>query len=163
MMLASIMDKVNSYQPHYVCVTGGEPLAQKNCRQLLRQLCDSGYEVSLETSGAIDIGGIDPRVSRVVDIKTPGSSESRRNRLENIKLLNVNDQLKFVICSRSDYEWARSMLDQFALHQRCEVLFSPSASEQSPAELADWIVGDNLPVRFQLQLHKILWSHEPGR
>lgn len=163
MTLDSIMKEVASYNPRYVCVTGGEPLAQKSCRTLLQRLSDEGYQVSLETSGAIDIGNIDERVSRVVDIKTPGSNENGRNRLENIDLLNVHDQVKFVICSRDDYEWARDMLDQFALDQRCEVLFSPSATQLPSSDLADWIIQDNLPVRFQIQLHKILWNDEPGR
>jgi 7-carboxy-7-deazaguanine synthase len=163
MTLAAIMEKVASYQPRYVCVTGGEPLAQKPCRDLLVQLCDEGYEVSLETSGAMDISDIDSRVTRVMDMKTPGSGENDRNRLDNIDQLTSHDQLKFVICSREDYEWAKDMINQFELDKKCDVLFSPSASELSATELADWIILDNLPVRFQMQLHKILWNDEPGR
>jgi 7-carboxy-7-deazaguanine synthase len=163
MTVAAIMEKVASYQPRYVCVTGGEPLAQKPCRDLLVQLCDEGYEVSLETSGAMDISDIDSRVTRVMDMKTPGSGENDRNRLDNIDQLTSHDQLKFVICSREDYEWAKDMINQFELDKKCDVLFSPSASELSATELADWIILDNLPVRFQMQLHKILWNDEPGR
>ena len=163
MTLPQILHKVAAYQPRHVCVTGGEPLAQKNCRPLLRHLCDAGYAVSLETSGALDMADIDPRVAKVMDLKTPDSLEQSRNRLQNIQLLRAHDQVKFVICSRRDYEWAKAMLAQMSLHRRCEVLFSPSADEQSPTELADWIVADNLPVRFQLQLHKLLWHGEAGR
>ncbi len=163
MSLEQIIEKVESYRPRYVCVTGGEPLVQKHCRQLLACLCDAGYEVSLETSGAIDIANIDKRVSRIMDIKTPDSLESSRNRLKNINLLSAHDQAKFVICSRRDYEWARDILRRFSLEQCCEVLFSPNMAQQPAGELADWIVEDNLPVRLQLQLHKILWGDEPGR
>lgn len=163
MRLEQIIERVEAYRPRYVCVTGGEPLAQKNCRQLLTRLCDAGYNVSLETSGAIDIANIDKRVTRIMDIKTPDSQESGRNRLENINLLHAHDQMKFVICSRRDYEWACDMLRRFNLEQCCEVLFSPDTAQQPAAELADWIVEDNLCVRLQLQLHKILWGDEPGR
>ena len=162
MTLDAILQQVSDFEPRHVCVTGGEPLAQKSCKELLTKLCDAGYEVSLETSGAMDIAGIDSRVSRVVDIKTPGSGEHERNRLENLDLLSEHDQLKFVICNHSDYEWARGMLRQHQLQQRCEVLFSPSATELSATELADWILADRLAVRFQLQLHKILWGDTPG-
>ncbi|MNV12487.1 7-carboxy-7-deazaguanine synthase [compost metagenome] len=147
----------------HVCVTGGEPLAQKRCLVLLQKLCDAGLDVSLETSGALDIAAVDARVSRVVDLKTPDSAEMARNRLENIPLLTARDQLKFVICSRSDYEWARTMLVEHGLPARCMVLFSPSKSQVSARELADWIIADRLPVRFQMQLHKLLWNDEPGR
>ncbi len=147
----------------HVCVTGGEPLAQKRCLILLQKLCDAGLDVSLETSGALDIAAVDARVSRVVDLKTPDSAEMARNRLENIPLLTARDQLKFVICSRGDYEWAKAMLLEHGLDRRCMVLFSPSKSQVSPRELADWIVADRLPVRFQMQLHKILWDDAPGR
>lgn len=147
----------------HVCVTGGEPLAQKRCLILLQKLCDAGMDVSLETSGALDIAAVDPRVSRVVDLKTPDSAEMARNRLENIPLLTARDQLKFVICSRGDYDWAKGMLAEHRLHERCMVLFSPSKSQVSPRELADWIVADRLPVRFQMQLHKLLWDDAPGR
>lgn len=161
--LDSILERVASYKPRYVCVTGGEPLAQPNCLPLLERLCDAGYQVSLETSGALDVVGVDPRVSKVVDLKTPGSEEVSRNRYENIELLTSNDQVKFVICSREDYDWAVSKLIQYGLDQRAgEVLFSPSHQQVSARELADWVIADNLPVRMQLQLHKILWNDEPG-
>jgi len=159
----AILAEVARHGVRHVCVTGGEPLAQKRCLDLLRRLCDAGYLVSLETSGALDIGGVDPRVSRVVDLKTPGSGEVARNRLENIPLLVPRDQVKFVLCGREDYEWARDMVATHALDRRCQVLFSPSKGQLDARELADWIVADRLPVRFQLQLHKILWNDEPGR
>lgn len=163
MSLQAIAEQVAGYRPRYVCVTGGEPLAQPNCLPLLVQLCDVGYQVSLETSGALDISQVDERVSRVVDLKTPGSAEVSRNRYENIEWLTRNDQVKFVICSREDYEWAVSKLIQYRLDERAgEVLFSPSHGQVSARELADWIIADNLPVRFQLQLHKQLWNDEPG-
>lgn len=159
----AILDEVASHGVRHICVTGGEPLAQKRCIGLLRRLCDAGYSVSLETSGALDIGEVDPRVSRVLDIKTPGSAEVHRNHWANIALLTPHDQVKFVICSRADYEWARGVLNEHALATRCEVWFSPSKTEVDPRALADWIVADRLPVRFQLQLHKLLWNDEPGR
>ena len=159
----AILAEVARHGVRHVCVTGGEPLAQKRCLDLLRRLCDAGYLVSLETSGALDIGGVDPRVSRVVDLKTPGSGEVARNRLENIPLLAPRDQVKFVLCGREDYEWARDMVATHALDRRCQVLFSPSKGQLDARELADWIVADRLPVRFQLQLHTILWNAEPGR
>jgi 7-carboxy-7-deazaguanine synthase len=159
----AILAEVAKHGARHVCVTGGEPLAQKRCIALLRRLCDAGYIVSLETSGAIDISEVDPRVSRVVDIKTPGSGEVARNRWDNLPLLTPHDQVKFVICSRADYEWARDVLAEHRLHERCDVLFSPSHAQVKPRELADWIVEDHLPVRFQMQLHKALWGEEPGR
>jgi len=159
----AILEEVASHGVRHVCVTGGEPLAQKRCIQLLQRLCDAGYEVSLETSGAIDIAQVDPRVSRVLDIKTPGSREVERNRWENLPLLTAHDQIKFVLCGREDYEWARDLVAERKLHERCDVLFSPSKSELDARALADWIVADRLPVKFQLQLHKILWNDEPGR
>ena len=162
--LQDILSRVAAYNPRYVCVTGGEPLAQPNCIALLKALCDAGYEVSLETSGALDIAAVDPRVSRVVDLKTPGSMEVARNRYENIALLTDSDQVKFVICSRDDYDWAASKLIEYRLDQRAgEVLFSPSQHDLKARDLAEWIIADNLPVRLQLQLHKILWNDEPGR
>jgi len=162
--LDSIMEQVAGFKPRYVCVTGGEPLAQPNAIPLIKQLCDAGYEVSVETSGALDISKVDTRASRVLDLKTPASEESHRNRYENIELLTPNDQVKFVICSRDDYDWAVSKLIQYGLDRRVsDVLFSPSKGQISGTELADWIVADNLPVRFQLQLHKLLWNDEPGR
>lgn len=161
--LDAILEQVASYRPRHICVTGGEPLAQPNCLKLLEQLCDAGYEVSLETSGALDVSGVDVRVSKVVDLKTPGSGEMGRNLYANIAHLTPNDQVKFVICSREDYDWAVSKLIEYRLDQRAgEVWFSPSYGQVMPRELAEWIVADNLPVRFQLQLHKILWNDEPG-
>ena len=158
-----IVTEVLGHGVRHVCVTGGEPLAQKRCLVLLQKLCDAGLDVSLETSGALDIAGVDPRVSRVVDLKTPGSGEMVRNRLENLPLLTMRDQIKFVLCNRADYEWAREIVAVHRLHERCMVWFSPSKSELAPRELADWIVADRLPVRFQMQLHKLLWNDEPGR
>ncbi|MDR6680134.1 7-carboxy-7-deazaguanine synthase QueE [Pseudomonas oryzihabitans] len=161
--LDAILEQVASYRPRHICVTGGEPLAQPNCLTLLERLCDAGYEVSLETSGALDVSGVDTRVSKVVDLKTPGSGEMGRNLYANLDHLTSNDQVKFVICSREDYDWAVSKLIEYRLEQRAgEVLFSPSHGQVVPRELAEWIVADNLPVRFQLQLHKILWNDEPG-
>ena len=155
--LDAILDQVARYRPRYVCVTGGEPLAQPNCIPLLERLCHAGYEVSLETSGALDISATDRRVSRILDLKTPGSGEVARNRYENIGELTLNDQVKFVICSREDYDWAVSKLIEYRLDKRAgEVLFSPSHRQVDARALADWIVSDNLPVRLQLQLHKIL-------
>jgi 7-carboxy-7-deazaguanine synthase len=161
--LDAIVDKVRSYGAHYVCVTGGEPLAQPNCLKLLERLCDAGFQVSLETSGAMDIAAVDARVSRVVDVKTPGSNEAARNRIENFELLTLRDQLKFVICSREDYDWSKAFLQEHALPEHCRILFSPSYNQVSPTALAEWILADRLPVRFQLQLHKILWGDVPGK
>jgi 7-carboxy-7-deazaguanine synthase len=146
----------------HVCVTGGEPLAQKSCLELLTALCDAGFAVSLETSGAMDIEPVDPRVSRVVDIKTPGSGEAQRNRPENLERLRGHDQVKIVVCSRDDYEWARELLRARA-PLACQVLLSPSWGQVEPRELAEWILSDRLDVRLQIQLHKILWGNEPGR
>ena len=159
----AILAEVASHGVRHVCVTGGEPLAQRRCIQLLRELCEAGYRVSLETSGAIDISEVDPRVTRVLDIKTPGSLEAARNRWENIPLLTTHDQVKFVLCDRADYDWARRIVAEHRLAERCDVLFSPSYAQVDPRELADWIVADKLPVRFQMQLHKQLWGEEPGR
>jgi len=159
----AILAEVAKHGVRHVCVTGGEPLAQKRCLSLLRQLCDAGYEVSLETSGALDIAAVDPRVSRVVDLKTPGSMEVSRNLWSNIPLLTPKDQVKFVVCSRADYEWARAMCEEHGLVARCEVLFSPSFDEVAPRELAEWILADRLPVRFQMQLHKQLWGDARGK
>ena len=158
-----ILAEVAAHGVRHVCVTGGEPLAQKRCHELLRRLCDAGYRVSLETSGAIDVSDVDPRVSRVLDIKTPGSAEVERNRWENLPLLTAHDQIKFVICSRDDYDWARGIVAVYRLAERCDVLFSPSKSDIPARDLADWIVQDRLPVKFQMQLHKLLWNDEPGR
>ena len=159
----AILAEVARHGVRHVCVTGGEPLAQKRCIALLSKLCDAGYAVSLETSGAIDISEVDARVSRVVDIKTPGSGEVERNLWSNLPLLTAHDQVKFVVCSRADFDWAKDIVAEHRLHETCDVLFSPSHAQVSPRELADWIVAEQLPVRFQLQLHKILWGEEPGK
>jgi 7-carboxy-7-deazaguanine synthase len=161
--LPDILAKVRGYQARHVCVTGGEPLAQPNCLKLLRELCDAGFEVSLETSGAFDVQAVDPRVSRVIDVKTPGSNEVSRNRIENFRHLTQRDQLKFVICSRADYDWSKAFLQEHELSPRCRILFSPSYHQQPATVLADWILADRLQVRFQLQLHKVLWGDVPGK
>jgi len=161
--IADILKQVASYPTRYVTVTGGEPLAQKACIELLEQLCNAGYHVSLETSGAIDISAVDKRVVKIVDIKTPGSLEETKNRWENMAHLLPQDQIKFVICHRTDYEWAKKILEQYQLSDVCEVLFSPSYQQQKPGELADWILQDRLPVRMQIQLHKYLWGDVAGR
>lgn len=163
MDIADILEQVGRHGADYVTVTGGEPLAQKRCPRLLAALCDAGYRVSLETAGAHDIAVVDPRVVIVMDIKTPGSGEDARNRYDNIARLRGGDQVKFVICDRADYEWAKRKLDEHRLSERCCVLFSPSSGEQDAAELAGWILRDRLRVRLQLQLHKILWGGERGR
>ncbi len=163
MGLKEIRDSVEQYQVSYVTVTGGEPLAQKACLHLLEQLCDDGYKVSLETSGALSTANVDPRVIKVMDLKTPASGEECKNCYDNIAHLSRRDQVKFVICDRDDYEWAKHKLQEYRLAERCEVLFSPS-HEQLPSNiLADWILEDRLPVRFQIQLHKYLWGDVPGR
>jgi 7-carboxy-7-deazaguanine synthase len=161
--IEEILDQVAGYRTRHVTVTGGEPLAQRACHELLTLLCDRGYEVSLETSGAIDISGVDPRVVRVMDLKTPGSGEMHRNLDDNIARLRPSDQVKFVLCDRADYDWACGMLRRHELAKRCEVLFSPSYSDLPARQLADWILKDELPVRMQVQLHKLLWGDVPGR
>lgn len=161
--ISDIVDEVKTYQPRYVTVTGGEPLAQKTCFPLLTALCDLGVEVSLETCGAMDISEVDPRVICVMDLKTPGSGEEAKNRYDNIALLKQTDQLKFVICSRDDYDWAVEKLQEYDLVAKCDVLFSPIHGLLNPADLADWVVADNLAVRMQIQMHKYLWNDEPGR
>jgi 7-carboxy-7-deazaguanine synthase len=161
--LETVLDDVAGHALHYVCVTGGEPLAQAACPALLSALCDAGYSVSLETSGVFDIAGIDPRVSRIVDLKAPGSGESERNRFENIQLLNEQDEIKIVLVDEDDYLWARQQISSLNLTERCPVLLSPVADRLDPARLAEWIVRDRLPVRFQLQLHKVLWQNTRGR
>ena len=161
--ITSVLDEVAGFSPRYVTVTGGEPLAQKNCLPLLNQLCDQGYEVSLETSGAITLEGVDPRVVTVMDLKTPASNEMSRNLYDNIERLKSHDQIKFVICDRQDYEWARFKIDEYQLTQRVsDILFSPSHEQLNGTELAEWILADNLPVRMQLQLHKYLWNDAAG-
>ena len=161
-LIDDVLSEVASHPTRYVCVTGGEPLAQRNCLVLLNRLCDAGYSVSLETSGAIDIAGVDTRVSRIVDIKTPGSGESDKNRWENLPLLTSRDEIKFVITSVTDYAWAAEVLRDKDLSAICTVLFSPSFGEVQPDQLAGWILRDALPVRMQLQLHKILWGERRG-
>jgi 7-carboxy-7-deazaguanine synthase len=163
MTLDAILERVQGLQAEHVCVTGGEPLAQPNCLPLLTLLCDAGYRVSLETSGAMPVTDVDPRVARVVDVKTPASGEVARNRLDQLPLLRVHDQIKFVICDRADYEWSRDVLREQALPGEATVLFSPSHEQLPARELADWILEDRLPVRMQVQLHKILWGNAPGR
>jgi 7-carboxy-7-deazaguanine synthase len=161
--IESIISQVKQYNARYVTVTGGEPLSQQSCLALLTCLCDEGYEVSLETSGALDISLVDPRVVKVVDIKTPGSNEVEKNRWENISHILPHDQIKFVICNQADYEWASQIMNQYRLADHCQVLFSPSYQQMKPADLADWILRDRLPVRFQIQLHKYLWGDAVGR
>jgi 7-carboxy-7-deazaguanine synthase len=163
MTFDEIMEKVASYGTKYVTVTGGEPLAQKACFDLLGQLCDAGYEVSLETGGAIDTTNVDPRVAVILDVKTPGSGEMERNVWTNLEHLKAKDEVKFVLCDRQDYEWAKQLLAEHGINEKCSVLFSPVYSQVNPTELADWILQDKLPVRMQVQLHKILWGETPGK
>ncbi len=161
--IEDILKTVKSYNPRFVCVTGGEPMAQPNCVDLLKQLCDLAYTVSLETSGAMALNEVDSRVSKVIDLKTPASGEVEKNLYSNIDLLSANDQVKFVICNRDDYQWAKFKLDEYHLGDKAgEILFSPSFEQVSSKELAEWILEDNLPVRMQLQLHKIIWGDKPG-
>jgi 7-carboxy-7-deazaguanine synthase len=162
-MLDAILDDVSQYGARYVCVTGGEPLAQKNCFSLLVALCDAAYDVSLETSGALDIAAVDARVARIVDLKAPGSGESHRNRWQNLEHLTPRDELKFVLKDRADYEWARQVIRERRLGALCPLIFSPVQGEIDPRELADWVLADRLSVRFQLQLHKLLWGNMRGK
>ncbi len=159
----AILTEVEKYATRYITVTGGEPLAQKACYDFLSVLCNKGYEVSLETSGAMDISNVDPRVVKVMDLKTPGSGEAGKNRYANIEFLQPKDQVKFVLCDRHDYEWAVDRLKQYQLADRCEVLFSPSYGQLELRDLADWVLAEQLPVRVQIQLHKLIWGDEPGR
>lgn len=161
--ITAILDRVAAFACPTVCITGGEPLAQGNCQILLSTLVDAGFSVSLETSGALDIGAVDPRVSRIVDLKAPDSGESSRNRWENLDLLQSSDEIKIVLASRRDYDWAVAACHQRRLFDRCPVLFSPAWNALPPVQLAEWILHDRLPVRFQLQLHKVLWGEERGR
>jgi 7-carboxy-7-deazaguanine synthase len=163
MSLPEIVDQVRAQGTRHVCVTGGEPLAQANCLPLLQQLCDAGFRVSLETSGALPVDEVDARVARVVDVKTPDSGEAHRNLLDQLDALGEGDQVKFVICSRPDYEWSRQLVLERNLADRTMVLFSPSHDQLAARDLAEWILADGLPVRLQVQLHKILWGNEPGR
>jgi len=163
MSLEAVMSRVAQLALRHVCVTGGEPLAQKACLPLLTRLCDAGYSVSLETSGALSLEGVDARVTKVVDVKTPASGEAQRNLYGELARLLPQDQIKFVICNRADYEWSRDCIERLGLAGKANVLFSPSAGQLTPRELADWILADRLPVRLQLQLHKLLWGEVPGR
>lgn len=161
--LSAILQEVAKHAPRYVTVTGGEPLAQKNSLLLLRALCDAGYQVSLETGGALDVSGVDARVVKVLDIKTPASGEVEKNLWSNLKHLHAHDEIKFVLCDEADYQWAKQVINEHQLAQRCEVLFSPTQGQLAPKDLAEWILRDRLPVRLQVQLHKILWGNEVGR
>jgi 7-carboxy-7-deazaguanine synthase len=163
MTLADILERIRAYPARRVCVTGGEPLAQKASLELLSRLCDQGYDVSLETSGALDIGGVDARVSRIVDLKAPASGEASRNRWENLALLTRHDEVKVVLATREDYDWARARLAEYRLPERCDVLFSPVEGLLSPRDLAEWILADGLNVRFQMQLHKLVWGNMRGK
>ncbi|WP_428353881.1 7-carboxy-7-deazaguanine synthase QueE [Methyloprofundus sp.] len=161
--IASIIDQAAQYNTPYITVTGGEPLAQPGCVELLRQLADKGYSVSLETSGAIDVANVDARIVKVMDLKTPASAEEQRNLYANLDYLDSKDQLKFVICNAEDYAWSKAKMTEYQLAQKCEILFSPSMGQQDPTELAEWILADQLPVRFQVQLHKFLWGDVAGK
>lgn len=162
MTLDAILAEVARYAPRYVTVTGGEPLAQKNCQLLLRTLCDAGYEVSLETGGALDVSSVDSRVVKVLDIKTPASGEADKNLWSNLEHLDPHDEIKFVLCDEADYQWARQVLQEHQLERRCEVLFSPAQGQLAARDVAEWILRDRLPVRLQVQLHKLLWGNEAG-
>ncbi|HEY0269305.1 MAG TPA: 7-carboxy-7-deazaguanine synthase QueE [Methyloradius sp.] len=163
MSIEDIMSKVAEFGAKYVTVTGGEPLAQKECLVLLNQLCDAGYQVSLETGGAIDTTGVDDRVAVILDIKTPGSGELENNVWSNIQRLKPLDEVKFVLCDHADYQWAKQLMDEYAITKKCSVLFSPVYNQVNPTELAEWILADKLPVRMQVQLHKILWGEVAGK
>lgn len=161
--IASIIAEVSNYNTRYITVTGGEPLAQPACLELLKQLADKGYSVSLETSGAIDISAVDARISKVMDLKTPASAEEQRNLYANLQYMEAKDQLKFVICNAEDYAWSKAKMTEYQLAEKCEILFSPTMGQQDATELAEWILQDQLPVRFQVQLHKFLWGNVAGK
>ena len=161
--IEDILRTVSTYRTRHVTVTGGEPLAQKACTDLLKLLCDEDYQVSLETSGAIGLDGVDERVCKILDIKTPGSGEADKNLFDNLDFVTATDQIKFVICDRRDYEWAKARINEYQLNELCEILFSPSHDELNATQLAEWILQDHLPVRFQIQLHKYLWGDVPGK
>ena len=161
--ISDIMERVSSYGARYVTVTGGEPLAQKSCLVLLKQLCDAGYEVSLETGGAMDTSEVDARVAVILDVKTPGSGEMEKNLWGNLDHLKPVDEVKFVLCNRADYDWAKNILSEHAINRKCSVLFSPVYQDVNPTDLAEWILQDKLPVRMQMQLHKILWGEVAGK
>ena len=162
MDVAAVIEEVKQYDTSHVTVTGGEPLAQKSCIELLHQLCDLDYDVTLETSGAVLVDDVDERVIKVLDVKTPGSNEDSKNRLENFALLDANDQIKFVICDEDDYNWSKQFIQEHQLEDKCEILFSPSHGQLDAVTLADWVLRDQLNVRFQIQLHKYLWGDRPG-
>ncbi len=161
--ISAILAEVAQYPTRYVCVTGGEPLAQKSCHALLTALCDADYDVCLETSGALDIQPTDPRVARIMDLKAPGSGECERNLLSNIADLRNTDEVKIVLASRADFDWAAEMIRRHGLTERCDVVLSPVAGQLNPTELAEWILAEGLPVRFQIQMHKLLWSDARGK
>lgn len=163
MQVSDIISQIKQYQTTTVCVTGGEPLAQRSCGDLLSSLCNESYSVSIETSGSLNISKVDSRVHRIMDIKTPGSGEESKNKFENIQYLTQQDEVKFVLCDRADYDWAKAIIQQYSLLEKSPVLFSPVHEGITPTELADWIVADQLNVRFQFQLHKLLWNDEQGR
>jgi 7-carboxy-7-deazaguanine synthase len=162
MEIATILSQVQSFGTKYVTVTGGEPLAQKECHDLLKHLCDSGFNVSLETGGAMDIASVDMRVSVILDVKTPGSNEEKNMLWRNLDVIKPKDEVKFVLCGRDDYDWAKQKIRELNLVDKCPILFSPSYNELDPTELAEWVLADQLPVRMQMQLHKILWGEKPG-
>lgn len=159
----AILHEVEKLGAQYINVTGGEPLAQKRVHELMKKLCDAGYHVSLETSGALDVSGVDARVIKVVDVKTPASGECDKNRHENYEYLTKQDQVKYVICDKADFQWSKEHMQEYKLNDKCEVLFSPVQGELKATELANWVLSEKLPVRFQIQLHKYLWGDEPGK
>jgi len=161
--IGDIIAEVESRGARYINVTGGEPLAQKRVHDLMHQLCDLGYQVSLETSGALDVSLVDPRVVKVLDVKTPGSGEQSKNKVDNYAFLSENDQLKYVICDEADFYWSKEHMYQHQLQEKCEVLFSPVQGQLAAKDLADWVLKEKLPVRFQIQLHKYLWGDQPGK
>ena len=163
MLFEDIVHRVTKFNCKDVCVTGGEPLAQANSKKLLKDLADLDFKVSLETGGSISLEGIDERVKIIMDIKTPDSGESTKNRWENLELLKQSDELKIVICSREDYQWSKDIIEQYKISEKCPILFSPCTESIDPRDLAEWILTDQLPIRFQMQIHKILWDNQPGR
>jgi len=163
MLIEDIIHQVTKFNCKDVCVTGGEPLAQANSKKLLKDLADLDFQVSLETGGSISLKEVDERVKIIMDIKTPDSGEATKNRWENLELLKQTDELKIVICSREDYQWSKEIIEQYKISEKCPILFSPCAESIDPRDLAEWILTDQLPIRFQMQIHKILWDNQPGR
>lgn len=163
MLFEDIIHQVTKFNCKDVCVTGGEPLAQANSKKLLKDLADLDFQVSLETGGSISLKEVDERVKIIMDIKTPDSGEATKNRWENLELLKQTDELKIVICSREDYQWSKEIIEQYKISEKCPILFSPCAESIDPRDLAEWILTDQLPIRFQMQIHKILWNNQPGR